>query len=212
MVSSALWNVVLGIVGGIISSIIVSRVFLLQSEVQSYLDALETGLRKVNYLQGMVHILRLVLQHKYDAHEKKCSEMQKHGYKCEKEYYAAHRNVDWIDADELQKELIQKANDEAGKIFDELRNISIKGDDANEVMRTCVDYVTKIQSMQEVPFSLIDETTKLHDKAVAQFEEYRKESKNRLIKKLFSDRVMIALYILVAIIVIAAIFTKSIGV
>ena len=211
MISSALWNIILGIAGGIISSVIVSRVFLLQSELQNYLDSLEAGQNKLNYLNGMVHFLKFVLQQKYDEQEKKHSEMEKKGYKTEAEYYAAHRGKEWIDAEELQKRIIKKANDEAEKIFDELRNMNIKGKEANKVMEAYAAYVSKIQSMKEVHFSLIDETTKLHDKATAQYEEYKKKSRKRLLKRLFTDRVMIGLYILVLAIIIAAIAAKVAG-
>ena len=211
MISGALWNIILGIAGGIISSVIVSRVFLLQSEMQNYLDALESGCNKLNYLDGMVHFLRFVLQEKYDAQEKKHSEMEKKGYKCEAEYYAAHQGTEWIDADELQKRIVQKANDEAEKIFDELRNMNVKGREANKVMETYVAYVSKIQSMKEVHFSLIDETTKLHDKATVQYEEYKKKSRKRLLKRLFTDRVMIVLHIMVFVIIVAAVAAKIAG-
>lgn len=211
MISGALWNIILGIAGGIISSVIVSRVFLLQGEIQNYLDSLEFGLNKINYLQGIMHVLKIILQQKCDEREKKYSEMEKKGYKSEAEYYAAHRGVDWIDANELQKEIIQKANAEADKIYDELRNMNVKGKEANKVMQTYVEYVTKIQCMKEVPFSLIDETTRLHDKAIAQFAEYKKKSSKRLLKRLFTDRVMSFLYIMVFAIVVAAVAAKIAG-
>lgn len=211
MISGALWNIILGIAGGIISSVIVSRVFLLQSEIQNYLDSLEFGLNKINYLHGMMHVLKIILQQKYDEQEKKHSEMEKKGYKTEAEYYAAHKGARWIDADELQKEIIQKANAEADKIYDELRNMNVKGKEANKVMQIYVDYVTKIQSMQEVPFSLIDETTRLHDKAIAQFTEYKKKSSKRLLKRLFTDKVMIVLYSMVLTIIVTAVAAKVAG-
>ena len=211
MISGALWNIILGIAGGIISSVIVTRVFLLQSEIQNYLDSLEFGLNKINYLHGMMHVLKIILQQKFDEQEKKHSEMEKKGYKTEAEYYAAHKGIRWIDADELQKEIISKANAEADKIYDELRNMNVKGKEANKVMQAYVDYVTKIQSMKEVPFTLIDETTRLHDKAAAQFAEYKKKSSKRLMKRLFTDKVMIVLYIVVFVIVLASVATKIAG-
>ena len=57
----------------------------------------------------------------------------------------------------------------------------------------------------------IDETTKLHDKATAQFEEYKKKSRKRLLKRLFTDHVMIGLYILVIAIISAAVAATVVG-
>ena len=52
MIFDILWNVILGIVGGIISSVIVSRVFFLHGDNQKQLDHLSTNVCKINYLLG----------------------------------------------------------------------------------------------------------------------------------------------------------------
>ena len=64
-ISNLLWNILLGVIGGIISSVIVSRVFLLHSELQNYFDSLESGLRKIHYLHGIIRSLKMVMQLDY---------------------------------------------------------------------------------------------------------------------------------------------------
>ena len=211
MIFSALWNIILGIAGGIISSVIVSRVFLLQSKFQNCLDSLEFGLGKINYLHGMMHVLKIILQQKFDEQEKMHSEMAEKGYKTEEEYYVAHKGVRWIDADELQKDIVKKANAEAAKIYDELRNVNVKDEAANKIVMAYLDYVIKIQSMENVTFSLIEEITRLQDKAATQFTKYKKKNSRRFLKRLFTDKLMLALYIVIFAIVLAAVVAKIAG-
>ena len=212
MLSDVLWNIFLGVIGGTISSVIVSRVFLLQNELQSHFDALESGLRKIHYLHGITHTLKTVMQLDYDTDIDKHEQMRIHGYKSEDEYYASKKNARWIDAVELKKHLIKLANDEAQKVFDELRNLNIKGKESTSLLDTYVTYVNKIKSMQEAPFSLIDETSRLYNKAIDQFDQYKEGASKRLIKRVVADRTMIILFVIVLLIAIGFGIAKFFGI
>lgn len=211
-ISNLLWNILLGVIGGIISSVIVSRVFLLHSELQNYFDSLESGLRKIHYLHGIIRSLKMVMQLDYDTDIDKQEQMKIHGYKSEDEYYASKKGARWVDAVELKKTLVKLANDEATKVFDELRNLNIKGKEANKVLEIYVTYVNKIKSMQEAPFSLVDETTRLYNQAIDQFDQYKSKSGNRLVKRILTDKVMIFLFVVVLLIVVGVIVSKFFGV
>lgn len=211
-ISNLLWNILLGVIGGIISSVIVSRVFLLHSELQNYFDSLESGLRKIHYLHGIIRSLKMVMQLDYDTDIDKQEQMKIHGYKSEDEYYASKKGVRWVDAVELKKTLVKLANDEATKVFDELRNLNIKGKEANKVLEIYVTYVNIIKSMQEAPFSLVDETTRLYNQAIDQFDQYKSKSGNRLVKRILTDKVMIFLFVVVLLIVVGVIVSKFFGV
>ena len=82
MIFSALWNIILGIAGGIISSVIVSRVFLLQSKFQNCLDSLEFGLGKINYA------LVIYIEHLYTYLSQLMSEIV---------YYIANKGAKSVD-------------------------------------------------------------------------------------------------------------------
>ena len=69
----------------------------------------------------------MVMQLDYDTDIYKQEQMKIHGYKSEDEYYASKKGARWVDAVELKKTLVKLANDEATKVFDELRNMNIKG-------------------------------------------------------------------------------------
>ena len=197
---------------GTISSVIVSRVFLLQNELQSHFDALELGLRKIHYLHGIIHTLKIVMQLDYDTDIDKHEQMRIHGYKSEDEYYSSRKNARWIDAVELKKHLIKLANDEAQKVFDELRNLNITCKESTSLLHTYVTYVNKIQSMQEAPFSLVDEASSLYNKAIDQFDQYKKGASKRLIKKVITDRTMIVLFFIVLLVAIGFVVAKFFGI
>ena len=48
------WNLILGISGGIISGIIVSRIFLIQEDFQNQINSFDLLLRKLGYTSGMI--------------------------------------------------------------------------------------------------------------------------------------------------------------
>ena len=47
MVFNTLWTILLGVIGGIVSSLIVSRVFFIQNEFQSQIRFIDRLIRKV---------------------------------------------------------------------------------------------------------------------------------------------------------------------
>ena len=81
------WNLILGISGGIISGIIVSRIFLIQGDFQNQINSFDLLLRKLGYTSGMI---RTVQEFSYDSDIKMHNEMKKEGISTEEEYYKAH--------------------------------------------------------------------------------------------------------------------------
>ena len=79
-------------------------------------------------------------------------------------------------------------------------------------MEIYVTYVNKIKSMQEAPFSLVDETTRLYNQAIDQFDRYKSKSGNRLVKRILTDKVMIFLFVVVLLIVVGVIVSNFFGV
>lgn len=86
-----LFNFLVGILGGIISSIIVSRVFFIQGEFQQQLRFVEQIVRKLGMLSGYFLAVKAVFEVDYDGELEMKQEMQQKGYKTEEEYYAAHK-------------------------------------------------------------------------------------------------------------------------
>ena len=103
-----LWNLILGISGGIISGIIVSRIFLIQGDFQNQINSFELLLRKLGYTSGMLFGIRTVQEFSYDSDIKMHNEMKKEGISTEEEYYKAHIDVNWISKDRLVSDLLKE--------------------------------------------------------------------------------------------------------
>lgn len=52
MVFNIFWTILLGVIGGIVSSLIVSRVFLIQGEYQQQLTFVAHIFRRLNYISA----------------------------------------------------------------------------------------------------------------------------------------------------------------
>ena len=58
------WNLILGISGGIISGIIVSRIFLIQGDFQNQINSFDLLLRKLGYTSGMMEYVDSIVDPK----------------------------------------------------------------------------------------------------------------------------------------------------
>ena len=56
MIFNVLWTILLGVIGGIVSSLIVSRVFVIQGEYQQQLTFVAHILKKVNYISATCNL------------------------------------------------------------------------------------------------------------------------------------------------------------
>ena len=74
------WNLILGISGGIISGIIVSRIFLIQGDFQNQINSFDLLLRKLGYTSGMLFGIRTVQEFSYDSDIKMHNENEKRRY------------------------------------------------------------------------------------------------------------------------------------
>ena len=119
------WNLILGISGGIISGIIVSRIFLIQGDFQNQINSFDLLLRKLGYTSGMLFGIRTVQEFSYDSDIKMHNEMKKEGISTEEEYYKAHIDVNWISKDRLVSDLLKECKKMNTSLKDELMDLHI---------------------------------------------------------------------------------------
>ena len=81
-----LFNLSLGIIGGIISSIIVSRIFMIQGNYHEQINSFNLLIRKLGYIDGIFWGIRAVLEVSYDTDEKIKNEMIQKGYKTKRPF------------------------------------------------------------------------------------------------------------------------------
>ena len=207
-----LFNFLVGIFGGIISGVIVSRVFFIQGEFQQQLRFVEQIVHKLGMLSGYFQVVKVVFEVDYDGELKMKQEMQQKGYKTEEEYYAANKEKDWISKSALLNTFLGEIKKIIKEAKEEICNKRIDDKQLTEILAITVEYLSEIDKIKEFSFSQIHEFEKKKDEIVNQYKTYRKVSGKQLTKLILKDKTMIVLYVLVVIIIVCTIVTHCMGI
>ena len=192
-----LWTILLGIIGGIISSVIVSRVFMIQGEYQQQVKFVEGITRKLGLIAGYLSACRAVFEVSYDQDIRIENEIREKGYKCEMDYYAANRDKDWISTSEILKTFKSYLLKTAETANEEILNANITDKELNRLLGDIREYLHNIESVKELNFSTINQFRKKEQKLLDEFENCKRVSGKQLVTLVLKDKVMIVLYILV---------------
>lgn len=212
MIFDVLSNIILGILGGIISSIIVSRVFLIHGDYQNQLRFFDQLMHKLGYIAGILAVVKKVFEVSYDEDIRMQREMKERGYKSEAEYYQAHSDKDWISKSALLKKFLSEVKKIAQSIKDELFALHIEYPQLAKIRDIISTHVNTILDLDEFTFSDINKIEQ-ESKAIADdFGKIKSMTAKQIIKLIVTDKVMIILYVLVAVIVIGAIFSYFFGI
>lgn len=207
-----LFNFLVGILGGIISSVIVSRVFFIQGEFQQQLRFVEQIVRKLGMLAGYFLAVKAVFEVDYDGELEMKQEMQQKGYKTEEEYYAAHKEKNWIFKSALLNTFLVEIKKIIGEAKEEIRNARIDDKQLTEILSSIMEHLSEMNKIKEFSFSQLYKFEKKQDDIVNQYETYRKVSGKQLTKLILKDKTMIVLYVLLGIIIVCTIVTYCIGI
>ncbi len=79
MIFNVLWTILFGIIGGIISSLVVSKMFLIQSKYQNQLSFVAQIVRKMNYISAFLKSAKAIFEVSYDTNMAIKREMQENG-------------------------------------------------------------------------------------------------------------------------------------
>lgn len=192
-----LWTILLGIIGGVISSVIVSRVFMIQGEYQQQVKFVEGITRKLGLIAGYLSACRAVFEVSYDQDIRVENEIREKGYKCEMDYYAANRDKDWISTSEILKTFKSYLLKTAETANEEILNANITDKELNRLLGDIREYLHNIESVKELNFSTINQFRKKEQKLLDEFENCKRVSGKQLVTLVLKDKVMIVLYILV---------------
>lgn len=207
-----LFNLLVGVLGGIISSVIVSRVFLIQEEYQQQLRFVEQIIRKLGMLFGYFQAVKAVFEVDYDGELKMQQEMRQKGYKTEEEYYAANKDKDWISKSALLNTFLVEMKKIIKSAKEEIYNARIDDKQLTEILTLIIEHLSEINKIKEFSFSQLHELEKKQEEITNRYEEYQRVSGKQLIKLILKDKTMIVLYVLVAIIIVGAIVTHHLGI
>ncbi len=198
-----LWNILLGIVGGIISSVIVSRVFMIQGEYQQQLKFVENIIRKLGMIAGYLSACRAVFEVSYDQDISTENEMKEKGYKCEMEYYVANKDKKWISTSGILETFKSHLIKTAETANEEILNSNVIDNELNRLLGNIREYLHDIESVKELNFSVINNFRKREQNILDEFENCKRLSGKQFITLVLKDKVMIVLYIIVGLLIIS---------
>lgn len=212
MIFSILWTILLGIVGGIISSIIVSRIFFIQGEYQQQIKFVDGIIRKLGAISAFIQVMKSVLEASYDAQVKKEKEMKEKGYETEAEYYAAHSDENWIHEDIVLDKINIEIKKVTTSIHTDMMNNPVNDNDLIGLLRRIQVFCNKATSKKEYTFSVIKELEEEQSAIVKQYDTCMKVSGKKLFSLVKRDKVMIITFILVVVLIAATILCHFLGV
>jgi len=212
MIFSILWTILLGIVGGIISSIIVSRIFFIQGEYQQQIKFVDGIIRKLGAISAFIQVMKSVLEASYDAQVKKEKEMKEKGYETEAEYYAAHSDKNWIHEDIVLDKINIEIKKVTTSIHTDMMNNPVSDNDLIGLLRRIQVFCNKATSKKEYTFSVIKELEEEQSAIVKQYDTCMKVSGKKLFSLVKRDKVMIITFILVVVLIAATILCHFLGV
>ena len=91
-------TILLGILGGIVSSLIVSRVFFIHGEYRNQLKTMDNVIRKLGLISGFIQSIKIIFKVDYDQDITMKEEMREKGYgkrkKSVNNYYLININIE----------------------------------------------------------------------------------------------------------------------
>ena len=212
MLFDTLWTILLGVIGGMVSSMIVSRVFFIHNEYHTQNKFTDEIIRKVGFILAFLQSLKAMLELSYDQDIEIKREMKEKRYKCEMDYYVAHADKDWVSKDDVLM-LFHKEIDKAAKsISDDLSKCHIEDSQLNELIRDIGHFVREVSAIKEYTFSQINMFMKKGNNIIEKYDACLNMSGKRLFKMVESDKTMIALFIAIALLVAGTIASFVFGV
>ncbi|MBR4090799.1 MAG: hypothetical protein IKK28_08015 [Mogibacterium sp.] len=212
MLFNTLWTILLGVIGGIVSSMIVSRVFFIHNEYQTQIKFIDGIIRKVGYLTAFLQSAKAIFEVSYDQDIAIKQEMKEKGYKCEMEYYAAHADKDWISKDDVLMAFHKEIGKTAKSIKDDLSKSHIEDTQLNDLMKDIMHFINEVSAIKEFTFSQINMFMKREQNIIDKYDACLNVSSKKMFGMVVSDKVMIALFIMVALIVVGAIAAFIMGI
>ena len=212
MIFNTLWTILLGVIGGIVSSLIVSKVFLIQSEYQIQLKFVDSIIRKLSYISAYLRSAKAIFELSYDQNVQVQKEMKEKGYRCEMEYYAANEDEDWISKNDVLAVFRKEIDKTLKSMQDDLANTPVEDAQLSKLLMDIMAFAHEISSVKEFTFSQISKFEKSRQKILEQYDACLHMSWRKMAKLVVKDKIMIALFILVGLLIVGTILAFYAGV
>ena len=202
-----LFNIILGVVGGIISSVVVSRVFLLHGDNQKQMERLSINVNKISFLHGELTAFMKVVEAIHDNDTDMRNRVAPYDDASDDEILSSQKAMD-----DYQQGLLEMLKEDVDKINVELESLFLVDIEAQEIVQRCIEFVHDIRSMSYLSFAAFDELGEVHNIINERFLEYISKNKKHLVAQILKDPVIITSYVIVSVIVIGAIVAKVFGI
>ena len=212
MIFNVLWTILLGVVGGIVSSFIVSRVFLIQNEYQQQLAFAAHIFQRMNYISAYLQSAKALFEVSYDQDIEIKREMSEKGYKTEMEYYYAHKDKDWIKKSDVIDLFRKEIDNTAKSIISEIADSHVVDHNLSSLLHDIMKYAHEVSSVKELTFKSISDFTTREHSLHERYDKCVKASGKTLCGLIVKDKLMIILFGVVAILLIGTIITGLLGV
>jgi len=198
---SFLVNLLIGIIGGIYSSIIVSRVFLLRAELEEQLNILRKKTYYFGTLTAFFDVTEMILKLQSDTSEEINEEIKR-----DPEYLKTHDIIRASDVIKTMKlEMLDKTVE---KICREDNPIVLKQKQFIELRNETEKIVRKYKDIKQFKFKTVDDSKKEIKELEQKYEMCLSKRNKYLVAKIFKDKVMIVLCALLIALCALIIFVK----
>lgn len=198
---SFLVNLLIGIIGGIYSSIIVSRVFLLRAELEEQLNILRKKTYYFGTLTAFFDVTEMILKLQSDTSEEINEEIKQ-----DPEYLKTHDIIRVSDVIKTMKlEMLDKTVE---KICREDNPIVLKQKQFIELRNETEKIVRKYKDIKQFKFKTVDDSKKEIKELEQKYEMCLSKRNKYLVAKIFKDKVMIVLCALLIALCALIIFVK----
>ena len=212
----SVWEILLslsiGILGGIVSGVIVSRVFSIITMIYDQLRDFDKSINKLLSIHGMLTGIKQVTEFTYDSELKKEREMHEKGYKSESEYYSDHKEARWIDADVLIMNLLNECKKFCDELNKNMSEILVGENDIQLFYRKIHQILSDILDIKEASFDNLRQIESEMGRINAEYDDYKKRLRKVYFRKIITDKLFIVISIVVicSFVITAILFTKHI--
>lgn len=198
---SFLVNLLIGIIGGIYSSIIVSRVFLLREELEEQLNILRKKTYYFGILTAFFDVIEVILKLQSDTSDEIEEEIKQ-----DPEYLKTHDIIRVSDVIRTMKlEMLDKTVE---KICREDNPIVLKQKQFIELRNETEKIVRKYIDIKQFKFKTVDDSKKEIKELEQKYELCLSKRNKYLFVKIFKDKVMIVLCVLLIVLCASILFSK----
>ena len=162
---------------------------------------------KLFIISAYLQSAKAIFEVSYDQDLEIKREMQEKGYRTEMEYYAVHRDKDWIKKSDVLDLFKKEIDNTAKTINSEMADSHVEDKTMIKLLHDIMEYTHEVSSVKELSFKSIESFTKTEQSLHERYDKCVKASGKTLCGLIVKDKLMIILFSLIVILLIGTIVT-----